>query len=210
MIYRYDEKVSFDLPAKYKFPDTINDIGERSVQIGLNPHKEDGEEKYDSMFNISIANSDDGNSIIDNADKNNKDAKLKKRYSSNPPALFILSENESSLFGVPFFLRIFGLFVEIDKENAVSIMMISSSTDPDNDDTNEKIQQIHELWSYLKIKGKTVRTGETNLQELEQENKRKNELSNERNTVSVNNQIDVKERTFTVGNRWKTVLPLGW
>jgi len=210
MIYRYDEKVSFDLPAKYKFLDTINDKGERSVQIGLNPHKEDGEEKYDSMFNISIANSDDGNSIIDNADKNNKDAKLKKRYSSNPPALFILSENESSLFGVPFFLRIFGLFVEIDKENAVSIMMISSSTDPDNDDTNEKIQQIHELWSYLKIKGKTVRTGETNLQELEQENKRKNELSNERNTVSVNNQIDVKERTFTVGNRWKTVLPLGW
>ena len=173
MIYRYDEKVSFDLPNKYKFLDTVDDKGERSVQIGLNPHKEDGEEKYDSMFNISIASSDDGNSIIDNAERNNKEAKLKKRYNSNPPALFILSENESSLFGVPFILRIFGLFVEIDKENAVSIMMLSSSTDPDNDDTSEKIQQVHELWSHLKIKGKAVSTGETNIQELEKENKRK-------------------------------------
>ena len=65
MIYRYDEEVSFDLPAEYKFLDTINDKGERSVQIGLNPHKEDGEEKYGSMFNISIANSDDGNLLME-------------------------------------------------------------------------------------------------------------------------------------------------
>lgn len=211
-VFRYDDDddVSFELPAGLDFLDETDDKGKRSVQIGVNPKRENGETNYDKKIAVTIVDMDDGENALDHLEEANKEAKIHRRYNTDPEALLIISETSSSIFGVSMIIRIMALNIAITKTKALSLRMVGGGAGDSMNDVDQELEQLMSVWPTVMIQGRKVETEGLGKEEIVAESNRYREEEAKRDDTKLDCTVRIDGRKVRIGNRWEMTLPLGW
>ena len=207
--YKYDSRVSFELPAKYTYTDEKDDDGDRKVSVSFTPPAINGEEQKEVSFNISITNNEDtSKDLLDRILEANSGDEITRRYNSNPEAVLVINAMNMGILGVSIKMNVYRLYIRLSHDQALTILRMGV---PGDDKEEERdLGYLMDFWKTVVIDGKKAETGNVDKKDITAQAKQKQKKEEQNDKIRLKNQITVEGNTVQVGDRWKMELPFGW
>lgn len=205
---RLDSRISFDLSGNYKTSEDKDNDGKKQLKIELNPRKENGADKNDASFVVSVVSGEEsGKDILDEIDEKNEDVTVKRRYNSDPEAILLINQMNMSVLGVALVISIYRLFIRLSENQALLIFRNVTG----NDETAEDpLEQMLDVWRALRIDGEKVKAGDIDSGDIAAESKKHLEDEIKYDDEELDNTVQTEGNLIRIGGRWEMRLPFSW
>ena len=152
MIYRYNERISFDLPERFQYEDEVDDDGNRVVKISL----KDVEGAAEFLVNVITADSP-AQDILDEIESKNQDSVLCQRVDSDPASLLVMGETRTSFLGIDLLVQVYRMSVRMDAESALMLACVHTEVgDGGNTEAGSVTDQLMEVLQHTLVDGRLV------------------------------------------------------
>ena len=211
---KYDDHVSFNLPAGYKMLKEKNKDGEEICKIVYGPHKNsNGETEYDLTYFVNSISPEGTINILDELENKNADAAVLRRYSSNPAALLIISGSSLSILGITMVTTNYSINTCLPDNRALEISSLRISTE-ECEGLDERVAHLLVIWKSLYIDGQQIIASAEDasdaIKKVKQCIKGKTEKQEQINEAVLDNGIYQQGKQVDIGHRFTLELPYDW
>lgn len=214
MLFKVNERLSFNLPTGYDYVDDYDDDGERNITIKVGPSvDEDGDTSYEQEFKVKLI-TPEGTSSQKSAldvleEEADGDVNL-QRFNGPPEAMLATRTINSSILGVITYIHVTNLYVALSHTDLVEVTTLDIGTeDIDSDKRRRLFDQLKNIWGAMKICDKKAIVGNLDMEQLSQEGIAEFKVAEENSNALRNTEVKQEGRFIEVGGSWRMELPYG-